>query len=233
MSVSRRLFLQNGILTAVACTASPLFALGEKRPTDSDRQREPLHKSPSNQSENWKDHASALDGISRAAFAAVIGSSFKVFPAASNQAPVYVRLLAVEDLPRIETVNAGSFAVAPKKSSSPTPTTTGFVLLFGSSAHLAQNTYLFEHDSLGRFALFTVPDARGQEVYSGVINRLDGRQIIAVPFHQGEGGSEQPHKHATTPAGAIMVSPATSSDNENLSRGLSQNRGVQRGAVRD
>ncbi len=200
---------------------------------DGDVEREPAHKNPSTQSDNWQDHASALDGINRAAFTAAIGASFKVFLSVGNQAPVYVRLLVVEDLPKIEIANLGSFAVAPKKAFSATPTTTGFVLLFGSSANLAQGTYLFEHDSLGRFALFTVPDASGRQVYSGVVNRLDGRQIIAVPFHQGQGGSELPHKSAGTPAGAITVSPATSSANESLSRGLSQNQGVQREAVRD
>jgi len=115
------------------------------------------------------------------------------------------------------------------KSSSIAPATTAFVLVFGSSAQLPQGTHLFEHASLGRFALFTVPDPTG--VHIAVVNRLDQATIIAVPF--GKGQAAQKVVNATGTGVSVSGSPATSSGTENLSPGLSGSRAVRKGAVRD
>src|SRR4029077_17824803 len=184
------------------------------------------HPRPSSGEDNWQIHASALDHIGRTAFPGAVGTAFKVYSSAANSQPVWVTLQAVEDLPKIATVNPASFAVA-SKSSGFAPATSGFVLVFGSSAQLPQDTHLFEHDGLGRFALFTVPEPNG--VYIAVVNRLEAN-IIAVPFGNGPAAPSGP---SATGAGGFRGAPATSSGTENPSPGLSESPVVRRGAVRD
>src|SRR5579859_1190040 len=221
VAVSRRIFLQQGVLAAAACATTPLLALGSQRPTGGDRARElPSHRSSG--SSNWQDHASAFDHLGRSNFTNTIGTDFKVTVPGSTQ-PVWVTLLAVEDLPALPAVNPASFAVASKQSSS-APTTSGFVLRFGGSTPLSQGTYLFQHDALGLFALFAVPQGNGRQVYNAIVNRLDGATIVAVPFdHAPQAGAP-----ASTP-----VAPATSSTTENPPRALSQSPAARRAAVRD
>lgn len=228
MAVSRRSFLQKGVLAAAACASSPLLALGGQRPIGrNDDLAEKEHVSPSPQSENWQDHAAALNHLDRARFTAAIGTDFKVFLAA-NASPVFVTLAAVEDLPKITAPNTGSFAV-PNKSSGIAPATSGFVLVFAGSSALPQDTHLFEHESLGRFALFTVPAGNGQQLYSAVVNRLDSPVIIAVPVNtvhatQNSAGAE---------TGMFNGPGATSSGSEIPSRAPSGSPASRRTAVRD
>jgi hypothetical protein len=223
VAVSRRIFLQQGVLAAAACATTPLLALSSQRPVGGDQQTHELpNVLPSSGADSWQNHAAALDHLGRTEFSSAVGSAFKV-TVEGNAQPVWVMLLSVDDLPALVPVNPASFAV-PNKQTVPAPATSGFMLRFGSSGQLQQGTYLFEHDSLGRFALLIVPQGNGQKTYVATVNRLQGATIIAVPFSQPPARSSAP---AATPA------PATSSGTGNLPRALSESPGVQRAAVRD
>jgi hypothetical protein len=102
--------------------------------------------------------------------------------------------------------------------------------LFGGSSPVPQGTHLFEHQDLGRFALFTVPGGNGTQVYTAVVNRLEA-SVIAVPHSVGQGTN--PASSGSPAAGGISAPAATSSTGEIPSRGLSGNPGVQRNAARD
>ena len=246
MAFSRRFFLRHGVLAAAAAwVSSPLLALGRRRPIGGDEEGDPTLKLPASQSGNWQDHAAALDRLGRNAFTGAVGGTFKVLltPGAS---PVWVTLLAVEDLPRIVPVNPASFAVM-NRASAVAPPTSGFVLVFGGSSDLPQGTYLFEHDGLGRFALFTVPQGNGQQLYNGVINRVESDYMVAVPYSQGQATAGSKTAGATTgnSSGSASVvvpgvsqvgltdSAATSSAIETPAHGLAGTPGARRGAVRD
>jgi uncharacterized protein DUF6916 len=235
LAFSRRLFLRHGVLAAVACAGSPLLALGGGRPIGGDEEAGPLLRTPGAQSGNWQDHAGALDHLGRDAFAAALGTNFKVFLSAGSASPVWVTLLAVNDLPKIVPANTASFAVA-NKASSFVPASSGFVLVFGGSSALPQATHLFEHDAMGRFAMFTVPEGNGQQLYTAVVNRLDENHIVAVPYATGKAAQQNqvlPNQAAGAASGGINASAATSAEIETLPHGLSGSQGVRRSAVRD
>jgi hypothetical protein len=141
-----------------------------------------------------------------------------------------VTLLAVQDLPAIAPVNPGSLAV-PNKAIGVAPTSSGFMLVFGGSSPLAQETHLFEHQDLGRFALFTVPQGNGKQTYVAVVNRLDGALIVAVPYATGAGAPQ--NSSGGSFSSGVNGPAAISSTNESPSPGLSGNRVVRKGAVRD
>jgi len=230
LAFSRRIFLRHGVLAAAACASSPFSAMafdGRRTPIGGTEEGD-SRKTPGSGSDNWHDHAAALDHLGRNAFSGAVGTNFKVFTA--GQLPVWVKLLAVEDLPAIAPVNPASFAVMNKRNGF-APTSSGFVLLFGGSSPVPQETHLFEHQDLGRFALFTVPEGNGNQIYTAVVNRLDAAAIIAVPYSAGQG--TQPASSGAPVAGGINAPAATSSTDEIPSRGLSGNPGVQRGVVRD
>ena len=233
MAFSRRLFLRSGALAAAACVSNPLLALGGRRAIGGEEESAPSLTLSSSQSGNWEDHAGALDSLERNAFAGAVGSSFKVF-LTPDSSPVWVTLQAVEDLPRIAPVNPASFAVM-NRASSIAPATSGFVLVFGGSSDLPQGTYLFEHDGLGRFALFTVPEGNGQQLYTGVVNRLDSGYILAVPYSQGQatGTAGNRTAGATVTAPGLSDSAATSSAIESPAHVPAGTPGARRGAVRD
>lgn len=224
LAFSRRIFLRHGVLATVACASNPLIAFGAQRARNAGNEEVGLQRTPETGSDNWQDHAAALDHLDRTAFSGAVGTNFKVFTAA-GQLPVWVTLLAVEDLPALAPVNPASFAV-PNKGTGVAPASSGFVLLFGGSSPVPEETHLFEHQDLGRFALFTVPAANGQQIYTAVVNRLDAAVIIPVqgtpPVASGAPGS-----------GGINAPAAISSTDEIPSRGLSGNQGVQRNALRD
>lgn len=227
MALSRRIFLRHGVLAAVACASNPFMAFGARRGPIGGNEEGGPQRTPGAGSDNWQDHAAALDHLDRSAFSGAVGTNFKVFTAA-GQLPLWVTLLAVEDLPAIAPVNPASFAVANRQSGF-APASSGFVLLFGGSSPVPQDTHLFEHQDLGRFALFTVPGANGAQVYTAVVNRLEAA-VIAVPYSAGQG--TKPASSGASAAG-ISAPAAISSTGEIPSRGLSGNPGVQRNAVRD
>ena len=226
LAFSRRIFLRHGVLAAAACAASPFSAMalsGPRIPLGSNEETD-LRKSYGAGSDTWQDHAAALDHLDRTAFSGAVGTNFKVLTGA-DQLSAWVTLLAVEDLPALAPVNAASFAV-PNKRAGFAPASSGFVLSFGGSSPVPQGTHLFEHQNLGRFALFTVPAGNGSQVYTAVVNRLNAAVTIPV---QGT-----PLVVSGAPAvGGISAPAAISSTGEIPSRGLSGNQGVRRGAVRD
>ena len=112
MAVSRRIFLQRGFFAAAACAGSPLLALNGGRHLQVNDGEQSLAPTLPHQSNNWQDHAAALDGLDRNMFAAAVGSNFKVY--LTSGSPVWLTLLAVEDLPATAPANPGSFAVSPK-----------------------------------------------------------------------------------------------------------------------
>jgi hypothetical protein len=229
LAFSRRIFLRHGVLAAVACASNPLMAFGARRaPIGGNEEGDPQRASGAG-SDNWQDHAAALDHLGRNAFSGAIGTNFKIFTA-TGQLPVWVTLLAVEDLPAIAPVDPASFAVANKQSGF-APASSGFVLLFGGSSPVPQDTHLFEHQDLGRFALFTVPGGNGTQLYTAVVNRLDAAAVMAVPYSAGQG--TKPASFGAPAVGGISAPAAISSTDEIPSRGLSGNPGVQRNAVRD
>jgi hypothetical protein len=171
----------------------------------------------------------ALEHLGRDRFASAVGSNFKVIPSAASATPVWVTLLTVADLPKIAPANPASFAV-PNRASALAPASSGFVLEFGGSSALPQATHLLEHDTLGRFALFTVPAGGGQQLYLAVVNRIDSA-IVAVSYSQRQA---LPNSATSGPAAAaIKASPATSSGNGSPSPGFSESPAVRRSAVRD
>jgi hypothetical protein len=161
MSVSRRRLLQHSMVAAVACVAGPLYAWTGKK-------NNPTSNSSPNQAEN-----AALQPLDRAAFTHAVGSGFRVTPTTGKSSPVWLRLLAVTDLPALVPVNTASMDVPPKHISAPVQTK-GFMLSFLGTLPkpLPQGTYIFEHAGMGKFSLLIVPDGPGQETYTAVINRL-------------------------------------------------------------
>lgn len=158
MSVSRRQVLQQSILAVAACAVSPLPAWAGTTKTPPGNSSHPPTPGPE---------------PDRAKFTRAIGSGFKVTPTSGKESAVWLRLLAVQDLPPLVPVNPGSMAVPPKQKSAPIQTT-GFMLSFlGPSAQpLPQGTYIFEHAAMAKFSLLIVPDGQGRETYTAVINRL-------------------------------------------------------------
>lgn len=228
MAVSRRNFLHHGVLAAAVSWAKPLLALGTRRPMDSNEDPGTPVRLPSvGLSDNWQDHAAALQNLPREHFAGAVGTSFKVVFPGGTTAPLWLTLMAVEDLPALPVTNPASFAV-PRLQTATAPVTNGFLLKFGTTGQLEQGSYLFEHETLGKFALFIVPD--GQQAYTAVVNRLNAPIIIAVPFATGKAAGSV---NTIAPAGAVTASPATSSGAENPSPALSGTPGVRRGALRD
>jgi hypothetical protein len=159
MSVSRRKLLQHSILAAVALAARRLYAgTGQKAGSDG----------PPDRAQD-----DTLKHLDRAAFTSAIGSGFQVSPTTGKSSPVWLRLLAVDDLPALAPVNPALMAVPPTQKSAPIQTT-GFMLDFLGTLPepLKQGTYVFDHPELGKFSLLIVPEGQGRQTYVAVINRL-------------------------------------------------------------
>ncbi|HKV94334.1 MAG TPA: hypothetical protein VJW20_17430 [Candidatus Angelobacter sp.] len=222
----------------MACAANPVFALGSQRSVGGssvvgNNDTGTSSRQPSiGGSNNWQDHAAALQGMAREQFAGMVGTNFKVIMPDDAQ-PVWITLQAVEDFPEIAPVNPASFAVPIKRSSvAPVaPSSSGFFLKFGGSTPVAQGTYLLEHGSLGQFALFIVPAGNGEQVYTAVVNRLNAPTIIAVPFAAGTNAGSA--TTATAPAGVVIAPAPASARTGNQSPDLSGSRAVQRSVRRD
>lgn len=158
MSVSRRTLLQRTILVMAACAAAPFPAWAAKK--------------NSSANENVVDNA-GLEHLNRSDFEAQIGSGFEATPTSKKSASLWLRLLAVSDLPALVPVNPASMDVPPKQKSAPIQTS-GFMLSFLSTEPkpLLQDTFNFEHAVLGKFSLLLVPEGPGKQTYTAVINRL-------------------------------------------------------------
>src|SRR6476660_8368462 len=91
LAFSRRIFLRHGVLAAVACASNPLTSFGARRPPIAGNEEGGAQRTPQTGSDNWQDHAAALDHLDRTAFSGAVGTNFKVFTATS-QLPVWVTL---------------------------------------------------------------------------------------------------------------------------------------------
>lgn len=180
MAVSRRRFLQDGIFAATACLAAPL-ALADNRSMGGGLMTGPGGTAPGTTSTGQA--FSAFDHLTRENFIDAVGSSFMVSQQDSTSQPVWMRLLAVNDLPAVTPPNLAMMAVMPKATSAPLATT-GFALSFAGTGtqQLPQGTYFFEHATLGKFALFVVSGTGPQQTSSAVINRLDTANSGMVPI---------------------------------------------------
>ena len=229
MAFTRRLFLRHGFLAALAASFSKqIFASSGGRPPQGLDGIDPLQGTSAKPITpgTWQQHAAVLNGLSRDAFNRAVGTNFKVFSADNSQA-IWVTLLSVDDLPKIAPANPASFAV-PQKGHSAAPTSSGFVLVFGGSSDLPQGSHLFQHDSLGNFAMFTVPD--GPQIYSATVNRLD--QPASVPVPQPGDGAKQKNGSGNSPM-KVKALDAASEEVESRSAALPESRGGQRAVLKD
>lgn len=228
MEISRRIFLQKGILAAATCAAAPLRAFSQSPLPEGDGKISPNHDD-SRVSRSRPDQYAALERLDRESFVPAIGSAFKVQTSAG---PVWLRLLAVNDLSGAPAANPGTFAVLNKEiSKTSVVETSGFMLVFsGTSPDSApQGTYSFAHATLGEFALFIVPEGSNPGEYNAVINRLSPSSAV-VPAASGRTvgvSAASPGQTARVPA------PPTSSGGGSLSLQRAETRGAQRAAAKD
>lgn len=206
MTVSRRRFLRNSAFTVAACTVQPLYAwTGNKPPVDG----------------SAFTHTPSAHVVTRQAWERLVGADFEVTPASGKGSPVWLRLLAVDDLPALEPVNTGMMAVKPKPPTT-VVSTTGFMVSFsGGSGPLSQGSYLFEHESLGKFELFIVPGAPGLDTYTAVFNRLIGSTPVHVPVRQPNAPAGRGRGSSVAPTGS-SVAPSESGSNPSGGRPLQQ-----------
>lgn len=196
MAVSRRRFLQQSALTAAACVAVPFEGWGQRQ-RGANEENAPEHNLLPGQS--GQPHGDALQHLSRPQFEDVVGSGFKVSLTDNDPNPQWLRLIKVEDLPALVPVNPASMTVPPPKTSGAITVTSGFILSFTGAAAKAlnQGTYIFEHDKLGRFSLLIVPNGKGEQSYTAVINR-----ITQVSAPVASGGNASAGNPLPTPAEA-------------------------------
>ena len=146
MKPTRRLFLQNAALSAIAATL-PTAAFAQKLLTDQNKTFAP-------------EALALLDGISSRTFEPWIGSTFQV--SLNNKPMGSLVLLSVEETDT-EAKDASAspemgLRIGPVRQPVNVPTMTSFSLHFqGAGTALKQNTYTVSHDWLGTFPLFLVP----------------------------------------------------------------------------
>src|SRR5215813_13491230 len=160
MAVSRRMFLHHGILAA-ACAALPLPGWSQKKTVTGEVNAPGTLPSPNQVALGGAqtfDANAALARLDRDAFAAAVGSTFEV-QVTPGAMPVWMRLLAVTDLPKPAAPDASAFAT--RNMQVQIVPTAGFMLQFSTTEPnaLAQGTYGFTHPALGQFAMFIVPSA--------------------------------------------------------------------------
>ncbi|HET9180670.1 MAG TPA: hypothetical protein VFP59_00945 [Candidatus Angelobacter sp.] len=206
MAVSRRIFLRGGMLAA-AYAASPFKALAANRAltaetglqSDGSLPRTSFPQtivSQPNFPQNGGHHAvptpggeggtleqkyAGLSHIHQDAFTQCIGSAFKVTSASGDDSGVFwLTLLRVQDMPAPVMGNPANMAVPPPAGYVLAAQSSAFVLEFsgGPASGVGQDTYFFQHDDLGEFALLIVPS--GPEQYVGTINRLQTLKAISV-----------------------------------------------------
>jgi len=163
MSLTRRLFLRNTALSAIAVKLFPA-AFAQK------------HLIGQDQTIN-EENLAVLDGLTRQSFEAWIGSGFR---ASLNRKPMgSLILLSVEDeSPNIRDGSNGEASARPvgqvlRPGREPAA---NFSLQFrASGAALPQDTYLLSHDWLGTFPLFLVPSGLStrRPTCTAIFNQLD------------------------------------------------------------
>ena len=201
MAVTRRRFLKDWILTTAACCISPFDVWALSRPRGGDSKSTRGRTRPE---KTLPSQFSGIERLERRDFEGVIGSAFKV--TAPGMQAVWLRLLAVNDLPRVEPVNPASMAVMPRVVA-PAAQTSGFALSFAGTGtrQLGQGTFVFEHPQLGRFGLFVVSGTGPQQTSTAIVNRLMTDSANTLPA---TGAIAQP---ALSPAAATApaLAPVT------------------------
>lgn len=228
VAVSRRIFLQHGVLAAAATyVTSPLEGWGQSHSITGEGHNPPVHNSGPGGTRDADPYA-ALDSLDRQSFVSAIGSAFQVQTAVGL---FWLRLLSVTDLAGPPAANPGTFAVLNKKvAKTAAVETAGFNLLFSGTSpdSVEQGTYTFFHATLGEFVLFIVPEAGRPGQYNAVINRF------AAPEHSPAVIAPATGLPAVTGAdGPSVPAGSTSSGSETPSPRHSETRGGQKGAVRD
>lgn len=94
MEISRRIFLQRGLVAAATCAAAPLKALSQGRLAESDGKTAPNHTDTTVDGKNADPYA-ALARLDRDSFVSAIGSAFH---AQAGDNSFWLRLLSVNDL---------------------------------------------------------------------------------------------------------------------------------------
>lgn len=164
MSISRRKFLRNGSVAALAAAVPLKAALqasaqGRRKELDGN----PVDPSPGDIT------IGSLSYYTKSAFSAYLNSTFLV--QAGSLGAIEVTLTQVSDMA------SGSGASQAGQEC--------FSLLFqnGGDSALRQGTYGVEHSALGGFSLFLVPggaDANGGQSYVAIVNRLAGSPALFV-----------------------------------------------------
>ncbi|MGE5324161.1 MAG: DUF6916 family protein [Actinomycetota bacterium] len=186
MAVSRRIFLRGGVLAAVAYVSSPLGLFGARRALPvakamPHKSRGPAIPVPGGDGTSPEQKYAGLSHIHQDAFTEAIGSAFKVSRTSGNSSrSFWLTLLRVQALPAPVVGNPASMAVPPPAGYAQGAQTSAFVLEFsgGPAAGVSQDTFFFQHDHLGEFALLIVPS--GPQQYTGTINRLETLRVIPV-----------------------------------------------------
>lgn len=185
MAVSRRMFLTYGMATAIAC--APGSAPGANRILPRDTGLPNRAGGSKSNSPDVPPHApqiveqryGRLANITRDSFQSVIGSAFKISNTSGKGRPFWLRLLSVRDLDEPSAGNPESMAVPPPAAVQAVRTIM-FSLRFsgGPLRNLGQETFFFQHEELGQFALFIVP--AGPQQYTAIVNRLTVKTAVGV-----------------------------------------------------
>jgi hypothetical protein len=186
MAISRRILLSYGIATAIACAPHTAMGVGRILPRDTggtNRGGGPQGNSPNvgaNAPQNTDGRYARTATITRDSFQSVLGSAFKVSSTSGKGQPFWLRLLSVRDIEAAVPADPASMAVPPPPAALHPLRTEMFSLGFsgGPVRNLEQETFFFQHEELGQFALFIVPAAPQQ--YTAVVNRLPVRTVIGV-----------------------------------------------------
>lgn len=189
MAISRRIFLRGGVLTAAAYASLPFEGLGVNRVLPVEKSfphKSSGHATPKPGGQHASDPGTeqkyaGLSHIHQDAFAQCVGSAFKVTSTSSHAGSAFwLTLLRVQDMPAPVMGNPSSMAVPPPPGYAQGPQSSAFVLEFsgGPVSGVGQDTYFFQHERLGEFALLIVPS--GPEQYAGTINRLQALKAIPV-----------------------------------------------------
>jgi hypothetical protein len=157
MSFSRRKFMQQSTLAALACAGGWRAWETWDAPVEA-------------------DDTNPAPVLTRSMFEGALGSTFTTSAGGDTAPAVGLVLAAVNDLPALVPVDTGSMTVQPPQSTQPPVSTTGFVLSFTGdpSQPLDQGTYTFTNGLLGTFQMFIVPDGQGLQTYSVVFNQVQG-----------------------------------------------------------
>lgn len=186
MAISRRIFLGYGIASVIACAPHAAMGVGRILPRDTNGPNTTGNSQGNSPNlgahapQNTDERYARVGNISRDSFQSAIGSAFKVSSTSGKGRPFWLRLLSVRDIEAPVAADPASMAVPPPPAALHPVRTNMFSLGFsgGPLHNLEQETFFFQHEELGQFALFIV--SAGPQQYTAVINRLPVRTVIGV-----------------------------------------------------